>query len=375
MSVIAARDNCPRDKREVVARVLLDLDDRARSDGRQKQRFTNADPPRTRSPPSTAIRCRHGWPTPARARRRPPGCGPLTSKGGTDTEPGVVINPGQGTSPLVPSASIIPPTTSSCHSSVLRPGSLPAFPIPLLAPSPARFDQPGPPVTPGTPRTPLAQVSSDLGQLVARSGVGPTPDAAAAASNTATSTAGSILVWTRPRPVRAVGQRLQPAVLVPRQPRVQRLTGHLPRRRDLHSPCGHHRSPREPPCTAAQPRSSPSSRERQGSTEATVNHQPKHRQASTEDQTSSIRRSHTQAESWRRDSNPQPPVYKVSRLASQNALTCGNVPIDGLMRGRCATCVRYRRPHLATCVVRHPHDRSAFMTHGRCPLGGRSRGR
>ena len=35
------------------------------------------------------------------------------------------------------------------------------------------------------------------------------------------------------RPVRPVGQRLQPAVLVPRQPRVQRLTGHLPRRRDL----------------------------------------------------------------------------------------------------------------------------------------------
>jgi len=48
-----------------------------------------------------------------------------------------------------------------------------------------------------------------------------------------------------------------------------------------------------PPCTAAQPRSAPSSRERQRSTETGVNHQPELRQPSAEPQTSNIRRNHT----------------------------------------------------------------------------------
>jgi len=55
-----------------------------------------------------------------------------------------------------------------------------------------------------------------------------------------------------------------------------------------------HQSQPSRPDTSAPPRSTPSSREYQGSTEVGVNHQPKHRQASPEAKPSNISRLHTQ---------------------------------------------------------------------------------
>jgi hypothetical protein len=72
------------------------------------------------------------------------------------------------------------------------------------------------------------------------------------------------------------------------------------------TPTIHQQSPPSQPDTAAQPRSTPSSRECQGSTEVTVNHQPKHCQPSPGTETSSISRRNTVLKWGGRGSNPRP---------------------------------------------------------------------
>jgi hypothetical protein len=82
-----------------------------------------------------------------------------------------------------------------------------------------------------------------------------------------------------------------------------------PSRRPARS-TGHHQSPPSRPDTSARPRSTPSSRECQGSAELTVKHQPKHRHASPKDEMSSISRAHTFNEWGGRGSNPRPTDYE-----------------------------------------------------------------
>ena len=107
---------------------------------------------------------------------------------------------------------------------------------------------------------------------------------------------GRHLMRTRPRPVRPIRQPLQTAGLVPASHACSVCRDTPTRPRPPMTVTAIARSPPAPPDTAAPPRSSPSSRECQGSAEAAVKHQPKHCQASTEARTSSIRpKQHTNA--------------------------------------------------------------------------------
>jgi hypothetical protein len=65
----------------------------------------------------------------------------------------------------------------------------------------------------------------------------------------------------------------------------------------------------------------PSSWECQGSAEATVKHQPKHRQASPEDEMSSISRGHTVFWWSGRGSNPRPTDYESAYLDGSRSVT------------------------------------------------------
>ena len=209
-----------------------------------------------------------------------------------DTDPGVVVDPGQrlgvaarspagtrrphpsATTPSEPTA----PTASTSATACRRRAGL-DHPRPQQRPIRRRrrrqqatppprqlvHQPPRPPVRPRTPQ--LQQRGLDLGRHLMR---------------------------TRPRPMRPVHQPFQTLSLIPRPPGMHRLPRHPGLLRSLRhtQPVGDHRQHGLIPLLSHA--HLPHGIERQGSTGATVKHQPKQCHPSTEAKTSNISRSHTQ---------------------------------------------------------------------------------
>ena len=224
-----------------------------------------------------------------RTRRRPAG-GLPQHQHRAHAEPGMVIDPGQRLRPTCRRRAANPPTTSICHISIGTPRShrfhfrsrRPAD-LGSISPSRASADRPPTQTAPGPPRP---------GQLEHQP-PRPPPRMRPPHLGQRHLHRRRHLMRTRPRPVRPVSQALQPFALIPGQPHMQRLPRHPePRRRDLHRVAlGDHRQHRQIPLLGhAQ---FPHDRECHQSAEVAVTQQPKHWEASSEGETSPIRRSHT----------------------------------------------------------------------------------